>query len=79
MNTTSSKELKIHDLIIVNDATYSIVNFSTCKPYCKEPSSKKIGIQAVNKESNKKIYLVYPETYTFILENDGIIHDQYGN
>jgi hypothetical protein len=77
MNTIIAGELNKGQLLIVKNIDYSITGISTCKPFItKTPQKKykKIHIVAFNTEINKKIEMVYPETYKFILEDDGKIN-----
>lgn len=77
MNTITTGELRKGQLLIVENVDYTITGISTCKPFItKTPQKKyiKIHIVAFNTEINKKIEMVYPETYKFILEDDGKIN-----
>jgi len=75
MNTTTTGELNKGQLLIVENIDYTITGISTCKPFItKSFLPKKIHIIAFNSEINKKIEIIYPENYKFILEDDGKIN-----
>lgn len=78
MNTITTGELNKGQLLIINNIDYTITGISTCKPIIiktlPQKKYKKTHIVAFNSEINKKIEIVYPETYKFILEDDGKIN-----
>jgi len=77
MNTIIAGELNKGQLLIVKKIDYTITGISTCKPFItKTPQKKykKIHIVAFNTEISKKIEMIYPETYKFILEDNGKIN-----
>ena len=75
MNTITAGELNKGQLLIAENINYIITGISTCKPFiAKSFLPKKIHIVAFNSEMDKKIEIIYPENYKFILEEIGRAH-----
>jgi hypothetical protein len=76
MNIISAGELTKGRLIIVKNEIYSITGISSFSTYnvSNKRLGKKIVIVALHRELNKKIELIYPETYKLFLEDNGKIN-----